>query len=255
MPLAQFLPANLFAAFLIFARIGSAVILLPGFGELYVPQRYRLLLALLLAGLLTPVIGPLLPSLPADPARLAVIVGGEVMIGLFIGTVARLIVTGLETAGMVVSMQLGLSTAVIFNPLTDQPQSAIPSAFYGMLGVLLIFLTDTHHLLLRATVESYALFEPGALPPIGDLTDIVTRIVAGSFKLAIELASPFIVLGTVFFVALGLIARMVPQLQVLFIAQPLQIIGGLFVFAAVLVAGMRWFLAAFVQQLGFLTGN
>src|SRR5262249_41238968 len=160
------------------ARIGSAIILLPGFGELYVPQRYRLLLALLLAALLTPVLGPNLPPLPASPARLALIVGGEVMIGLFIGTVARLLIAALETAGMVVSTQLGLSTAVIFNPLTDQTQSAIPSAFYGMLGVLLIFLTDFHHQLLRAAVDSYSLFTPGALPPIGDLTEIVTHLVA-----------------------------------------------------------------------------
>src|SRR5262249_60658683 len=113
---------------------------------------------------------------------------------------------------------------------------------YGMLGVLLIFLTDFHHQLLRAAVDSYSLFTPGALPPIGDLTEIVTHLVAGSFPLAIEMAPPFIVLGTIFFVALGLVARMVPHLQVLFIAQPLQIVGGRFLFAAVVVAGMRWFL-------------
>lgn len=255
MPLAQFLPANAFAVFLIFGRLGTAMMLLPGFGEVYVLQRYRLLLALAIALLLTPVLGPSLPPLPESPARLAVLVGCEVMIGAFIGTVARIIVSALETAGTVVSLQLGLSTAAMFNPLADQGQSALPAALYGMLGIVLIFVTDLDHMLLRAAVDSYAVFAPGALLPVGDLSDAVARVAAGSFRLGFEMAAPFVVIGIVFFVALGIVARLVPQLQVLFIAQPLQIVGGLAIFAFVLVSGMRWFLDAFVQQFGFLVAN
>jgi flagellar biosynthesis protein FliR len=254
-PLTQFLPANLFAAFVIFSRIGAAMMLLPGFGEVYVPQRFRLLLALVMAALLTPVLGPDLPALPDSPARLAVIIGGEVAIGVFIGTVARLLVAALETAGMVISLQTGLSAAAMFNPLGESQQTTLPSAFLGMLGVVVIFLTDMHHLLLRAAVDSYGLFTPGAFPPVGDLTDTIARITAGSFRLALELSAPFIVMGLVFFVALGLVARMVPQIQVLFIAQPLQIVGGLLVFAVVMAAGMRWFVDEFLRQFGFLVSG
>ena len=251
-PLTEFLPANLFAAFLVFSRIGATMMLLPGFGEVYVPQRYRLLLALIMATLLTPVLEPRLPALPGSAAQLAVLIGGEVAIGVFIGTVARMLVAALETAGMVVSLQLGLSAAAMFNPLGDQQQSPLPSAFYGMLGVVLIFATDLHYLLLRAMVDSYALFVPGALPPVGDLANTIAHVAAGSFRLAIEMSAPFIVLGLVFFVALGIIARMVPQLQILFISQPLQIMGGLLIFALVMVTGMRWFLEGFAQQFAFL---
>jgi flagellar biosynthesis protein FliR len=251
----QYLPDNLFAAFLIFCRVGATMMLLPGFGEVYVPQRLRLLLALMMAALVTPVLAPMLPPMPSSTGALAVLVFGEVMIGVFVGTLARILVSALETAGMMISLQIGLSTATMFNPLADQSASPLPSAFYGMLGVVLIFLTDMDHLLLRATVESYGLFTPGALPPLGDLTDTVARFAAGSFRLAFEMAAPFIVLGVVFFTALGIIARMVPQLQVLFIAQPLQILAGLVLFAVVLVSGMRWFLEAFVQQFGFLAAG
>ena len=255
MPLTEFLPANLFAAFLIFSRLGSAMMLLPGFGELYVPQRYRLLLGLMMAALLTPVLAPVLPPLPASPAQLALIVGGEVAIGIFIGTIARIMVASLETAGMVISMQIGLSAATMFNPLADQQSSPLPSAFLGVLAVVLIFLTDADHQLLRAAVDSYAVFTPGALPPIGDLSDVVARIAAASFKLGIEIAAPFIVLGLVFFVALGIVARMVPQIQILFIAQPLQILGGLAIFGIVLVSGMRWFLGEFLRQFTGVIGG
>jgi len=254
-PLTEFLPTNLYAAFLIFSRIGTMMMLMPGFGEVFVPQRYRLLLALFMAALLTPVLLPVLPPLPSSPARLAVIVGGEVAIGAFIGTVARILVGALETAGTVVSLQLGLSAAAMFNPLGDQSDSPLPSALLGMLGIVLIFVTNLYQMLLRAAVESYAVFTPGALPPLGDFSNAVAHVVAGSFRLGIEIASPFIVLGLVFFLALGLVARMVPQLQVMFIAQPLQIIAGLFVFAAVLVTGMRWFLDEFVRQFAFLAGH
>jgi flagellar biosynthetic protein FliR len=254
MTLEQLLPANVFAVFLVFARTGSMLMLLPGFGEFYVMQRFRLLLAVVIAFLLAPLLSPLLPPLPASAPDLVTLVGGEVVIGIFLGTVARVLLSALDTAGSVVSLQLGLSAAQIFNPLQAQP-AAIASTFYGIIGVLLIFLTDLHHLLLRAMVDSYDVFPPGALPPLGDLSEAMVHGAAGAFRLGIEMAAPFIVIGTLFFVTLGLIGRLVPQLQMLFVTQPLQIVGGLIAFAFVLASGMEWFLAAFAQQFAALTGT
>jgi flagellar biosynthetic protein FliR len=247
MNLTEFLPTNAFAALLIFARIGSAMMLLPGFGEVYVPVRYRLLFALIFSALLLPVLAPVLPPLPQSPAELVLVLGGELVIGIFIGTLTRLILSALQTAGQLVSIQMGLSNAQIFNPLADA-QEAMPSAFYAMLGVLLMFLTNLHHLMLRGLVDSYAVFVPGHLPPVEDLSQAVAQAVAASFRLAMEIAAPFIVLGMVFFVGLGLIARLVPQLQVLFITQPLQIMGGLLLLGLLAASGMGWFLQVFTQQ-------
>jgi flagellar biosynthetic protein FliR len=240
MNLSQFLPDNAFAAMLVFARIGSAMMLLPGFGEVYVPARYRLLFALIFSGLI-------LPPLPQSPAELVLVLGGELIIGVFIGTLTRLLLAALQMAGQVVSLQIGLSNAQMFNPLEASPDS-IPSTFYAILGVLLIFVTNLHHLMLRGLVDSYAVFVPGQLPPVEDLSQTVAHAVGASFRLAMEIAAPFIVLGTVFFVGLGLIARLVPQLQVLFITQPLQIMGGLLLMALIAATGMGWFLQVFVQQ-------
>ncbi len=251
MPLEQFLPTNVFAALLIFARIGSAMMLLPGFGEIYVPVRYRLLLALILSGLLLPILEPMLPAMPGSPSALLLVMGAELAVGIFMGTLTRVMLSALETAGQVVSLQIGLSAAVIFNPL-QASQSPIPSALYSTLGVLLIFVTNLHHVMLRALLDSYMIFVPGKLPPIEDLSQTITHAVGGSFRLAIEMAAPFIVLGTVFFVGLGLIARLVPQLQVMFVTQPLQILGGLVLFALVIGAGMGWFLDGFMQQLNIV---
>src|SRR5438309_2593274 len=111
MPLASFLPANAFAVMLVFARIGSALMLLPGFGELFVPQRYRLLLALLLSLMLAAVLAPVLPALPVGVPGLVALVVGEILVGVFVGTLARMLLMALETAGSIVSLQLGLSSA------------------------------------------------------------------------------------------------------------------------------------------------
>lgn len=247
MNLEQFLPNNAFAAMLVFARIGSAMMLLPGFGEVYVLARYRLLFALIFSGLLLPILAPILPPLPQNVPDLVLVLGGEIVIGVFIGTMTRVLLAALQIAGQVVSMQTGLSNAQMFNPL-EATQDSVPSTFYAILGVLLIFLTNLHHLMLRGLVDSYAVFVPGHLPPVEDLSQTVAHAVAASFRLAIEMAAPFIVLGTAFFVGLGLIARLVPQVQILFVAQPLQIMGGLLLMGILAATGMGWFLQVFAQQ-------
>ena len=121
MTLQQFLPANAFAVMLIFTRVGAAMMLLPGFGEFYVMQRYRLMLAMALALLLAPVLGPMLPPLPKGAGALAVIVSTEATIGLSLGLVTRILLAATDIAGTVVSLQLGLSTAQIFNPMAAAP--------------------------------------------------------------------------------------------------------------------------------------
>lgn len=247
MNLTDFLPTNTFGAMLIFARIGTAMMLLPGFGEVYVPQRYRLLFALIFSALLLPILSPILPALPASPADLLVVLGGELIVGAFIGTLTRMILSALQTAGQIVSMQAGLSYAQVFNPM-EASQDSVPSVFYAILGVLLIFLTNLHHLMLQGLVDSYAVFVPGHLPPAEDLSQTIAHAVEASFRLALEMAAPFIVLGTVFFIGLGLIGRLVPQLQVLFVAQPLQIVGGLLLMGLLAASGMGWFLQVFTQQ-------
>src|SRR5690348_14170008 len=111
------------------------------------------------------ILSPLLPAMPASPATLVVMLGGEIAIGVFIGTLARMLLAALEMAGQFVSLQTGLSNAVIFNPMQAQ-QSPIPSALYSALGVLLIFLTNLHYVMLRGLVDSYMIFAPGKLPPL-----------------------------------------------------------------------------------------
>ncbi|HXP72952.1 MAG TPA: flagellar biosynthetic protein FliR [Stellaceae bacterium] len=249
----QILPANLFAAALVFARLGSALMLLPGIGEIYVSPRLRLVLALGITLVATPVVAPALPRLPGGAIELALMLGGEIAVGIFLGTIARILLAALQVAGTVVSVNLGLSAALIFNPLAQQ-QESITSAFYSVAGVLIIFLTDLHHPMLRALVSSYGVFQPGALFQWGDFSDAIARAVTESFRIGVEMAAPFMIIGTIFYVAVGLISRLTPQLQILFVIQPLQIVAGLVAFALLLATGMEWFLERFAASFLALTG-
>lgn len=249
----QWLSAQAFGYLLVFARLGAALSLLPGFGETYVSTRVRLILG----GMLTLVIAPLvmsrLPHIPQTVPGLLIILGEEVGIGAFIGVIARTAFNALETAGTLISMQSGLSAALAFNP-TTATEGALTASFLAALALVVLFATDLDHLMLRALVDSYALFPPGAPLPIGDFANAITQLVSSSFSLGVRIAAPLIVFGVIFFLALGILARLMPQMQVFFVSQPAQILIGLLIFAGTLVASVTVFLGSFQDAMSIFIG-
>lgn len=115
----QILPANLFAAALVFARLGSALMLLPGIGEIYVSPRLRLVLALGITLVATPVVAPGLPRLPSGAIELALMLGGEIAVGLFLGTIARILLAALEVA----ASPPGWGRSLLVSPMLPAPSS------------------------------------------------------------------------------------------------------------------------------------
>ena len=252
--LEQVLAADLFAVVLVFARIGGALMLLPGFGEIYVPARIRLLLALTITVVVAPVIAHRLPGLPASPLALFLLVGGEIAIGVFLGLIARILLASLHTVGVIIGFQTGLANAMVFDPANAQ-QGSLFGAFLTIVGIMLIFASDLHHLMLMAVADSYTVFGAGDLPAMGDVSELGARLVAKSFALALQIAAPFVVFGLMFYLGLGLLARLMPQMHVFFVVMPLQITLGFLVFTAAISAGMMWFLTAYQEAfIGFLGG-
>ena len=252
--LERLLTAEVFALMLIFARLGSALILMPGFGENYVSPRVRLLLAGAITIVVAPVVAPRLPGLPGSPVALTLLLGGEIGIGLFFGTVVRITMIALEIAGTVISFQIGLATASIFNPLLSD-QGSVTSVLITITGLVLMFQTDMHHLMLRALIDSYTLFTPGNLPPIGDFTEVISRTVTRSFAIGMQLSAPFLVILTLMYIALGLMSRLMPQLQIFFVALPLQIGLGFLILLLTFSTLMLWFLENFGDVLRMFVGS
>lgn len=221
---------QVWAGGLIFARIGAILLMLPGIGETYVPPRIRLSLALVVALALWPVVAGALPPLPASLGGTVGWIIREVVTGLMIGAVLRAFTSALSVAGEIVSLQTTLSFAQTANPLQAQPGTTV-AAFLMLLGTVLVFATDTHHLFIAGLVGSYELIAPARPLVTSDFTELAVRTVGSSFMLGVQLAAPVIVFALVFNLAAGLIGRVMPSFQIFFAAAPLSIILGLSIFA------------------------
>jgi len=242
--LSELLSLNLFGFFLVFARIGMAVSLMPGIGAGYVPVRMRLGVALAISFVMAPALMPNLPLLPPSVAGIAVLLGGEIMIGAFVGTIARIMISALQTAGTVMAYSMSMANALIQDPIAEQ-QSSTVAGFLLTMGTVLIFVTDLHHLMIMAFADSYSLIVPGRPMPAGDISQVLARHVADSFALGIKLAAPFIIVALTYYIGLGFLGRLMPQLQVFFFGLPFQIGVQLWVLAITASAIMIVFLESF----------
>ncbi len=252
--LEQFLTVGVFTFLLVFARIGSVLMLIPGIGDTNVTPRIRLTLALAVSAVIAPLVAGLLPPLPASPLTLLLLMGREIAIGLMVGVAIRLLLSALHVAGSIIAFQSSLSVAQFFDPAQGQ-QGAIIGSFLGLLGLVLIFVTGLHLMLLRAAVDSYTLMPPKADLPLADFARLGVDFVSKSFLLGVQMASPFIVYGLVYNIAQGLVQRLMPQIQLFFILMPLQIMMALFVFMVTVGASMVWFLDQFENSMAlFLAG-
>lgn len=236
----SFLPALAAAFLLTFARVGTMVMLLPGVGEMNVPARVRLTMALVLAAILLPAhqkayavdlkaLGPVL-----------LLLFQELLVGAVLGLTARLAISALQVAGSVIAQQLGLGFVTAVDPTQNQ-QGLLVGNFLTVLGITLIFATDLHHLVIAALNDSYTIFQPGEVPLVGDMAQHVTTIIATSFRIGIQLSAPFLVFGLLFNLGLGLLSRLLPQMQVFFIGMPLSILLGLLLLVLVIGAMMGTF--------------
>lgn len=240
----QALSLNLFAFFMVFARVGAVIMVLPGFGDSYVSPRIRLLIALTIAFVLTPVVGGTIPPIPAAPIGLAVLMVSEIFIGLFIGGASRIILSALQVAGTIIGYQISLANAFVFDPASAQ-QGALAGAILSVTALTLIFVTNLHHVMLMGVAGSYELFVPGTMPPVNEMADFIARMVSRSFVLAMQISAPFIVVGLVLVVGVGLLNRLMPQVQMFFVAMPLQILIGIAILMLTFSAIMLWFLDAY----------
>jgi flagellar biosynthetic protein FliR len=236
-----FLPVWAATFILSFARIGTMVMLLPGLGELTVSPRVRLTIALVLTAVIMPLhrhayqidlraFGPVLLML-----------GQELLIGAVLGLLARLTIAALNIAGSVVAQQMGLGFVTAVDPTQGQ-HGAIVGNFLGVLGITLIFATDLHHLVIAALNDSYTLFKPGEVPILGDVANVLTTTVTNTFRIGIQLSAPFLVFGLLFNLGLGVLSRLMPQMQVFFVGMPLSILIGFLILVLVLTAMMTAFL-------------
>ncbi|MGN1289878.1 MAG: flagellar biosynthetic protein FliR [Bradyrhizobium sp.] len=232
------LPALAAIFVLVFARVGAMVMLLPGFGESNIPARVKLSIALLLTLIILPLHRNAYHVDLTSISSLGVLIVHELIIGIVLGATARVTLSALNVAGSVIAQQLGLGFVTAVDPTHGQ-QGQIIGNFLTILGLTLLFATDSHYLVIAALSESYRIFSPGEIMPTGDVAALATNAFSAAFKIGLQLSAPFLVFGLVFNIGLGVLARLMPQMQVYFVGVPLSIMVGFLIFAVVLAAMMN----------------
>ncbi len=237
---------------LLFARLGAVLMVAPVWGEQTVPATMRLALALLVTAVLAPGLAGSTPAMPGAAIAAIPLIVNEVIIGLILGLGARLMMSALQVAGATAGLASGLGFAQQIDPVASQP-AALFSGFFSLMGVVLIMAAGLHRVMIEAAADSYAIFPPGAFPPVGDASQFVVDAVSNAFRLGIQIAAPVLVFSLVFNIALGLVSRLIPQVQVFMTALPLSVMLGLAVIALGLGGGLMMWLDAMETQMRLFT--
>ena len=248
------LPASgdVFSIILIFVRVGAALMLMPGFSEPYIFSRSRLLFALTVSFLLVGPLSPYLPPPPTEMADLILLIFGEALRGLFIGGATRLMFAALHIAGSTIAVQSGLATASVFDP-NQSTQGTLPGNFLTTVAMVLLFVTDSHHMLLRGLIQSYAHFRTNDVLPVGDMAGFITRIVQHGFDIGVQMAAPLLLVGLLTNLAMGILNRLMPTFQVFFIALPLQLLLSFATLMLSFAAGLLIFFGFLESEFSILT--
>lgn len=224
----------------LFARLGTCLMLVPGIGEMAVMPQVRLGLGLMLTLLLYPALAPWL-AVPADDAAFLRLLASEIVIGLALGLTIRMALASLELAGSVIAMQSGLAAAALFDP-QQGGQTTLPGRLLAITGLTLFLVLDGHHQLLALLASSYRLIPPSGTAPVGDFAEHLLLLSATLWSAALAIAAPVLIVTMLTSAAFGLFTRLVPGIQVFFIAMPLQIVFALLALLIGLPAALTVFL-------------
>jgi len=220
---------EILAGILVLLRISMIMSFIPVLSHQSIPMQIKVGFIITVTVVVLPVVLDTIPPVPADPILYAVLGLQELVIAGMLSLLAQLIFTAVQFAGQIMSYQVGMAIANVFDPST-QSQGAVTGTFVSVLAMLLWLATNTHLLFLQAMIDSFTLLPPGQ-PWTFSGWEMISSATSAMFVLAIKLVAPVMILVFFVYVALGLVSRAVPQIQVFFVSFPITIGVGFLVFA------------------------
>ena len=218
---------------------------LPGFGSARISTNIRLFLAVAISMAVLPVLWDTIYPKASEPtATYLGLIASETLIGAVYGLIARLYALGLQFAGTIVAMSIGFTAPGGHDVLEDTSENQL-TTLLTFSGLLLLFMLDFHHVVFRALVESYAATPVGAIADPQRMLITLTDTLRASTYLMLQLASPFLIYGLMFNVAIGLINKLAPQIPVFFISTPFLLVGGIFLLYLSIAVMIRQFAGGF----------
>ena len=237
---------TIIALFLAICRIGGCFMTLPGFSSSRIPATIRLFLSVAVSMALLPILwDSIYPRVTgSNPAIIVGLIFTETMIGVVYGLIARFYTLGLQFTGALIGTAIGFSAPGGAEAIEDTQENQI-AAFISFAGLLMLFMMDFHHVVLRALIESYTATPVGGVVTGQKMLITLTDTLRASTMIMLRLASPFVIYGLMFNVSVGLINKLAPQIPVYFISTPFVLAGGLFMFYLSVAALIRQFVDGF----------
>ena len=246
--LQDLLNLNLFAFFMVFVRVGTALAFMPGFAATYVNIRIRLHFAVAVALVLTPILAGKLPAVPASASLMILIILTEALIGLFFAALMHALLAAMAIAGTVISFVASLANALTQDAVAEA-QSSIIAGFLNITAIVMVFVTDTHHVMLSAVVRSYDWMGPGSEIMVSDMANLMARYLQDASLLGVQIAAPLVVVGMVYNILIGLLSRLMPALPIFFFGIPIQIMAQFAVFGLALSSIMLVFMQFYEDRI------
>lgn len=221
--------------FLVFIRMLSFIFACPLYAIPGIPPLVKAGLAFVLAALVSPLVEPVALSFPGGLWGLALAVFSEVGVGLGLGLVCTFFFNVIRIAGQLLDFQIGFAMSAVMDPLSGSMNTLI-ARFLFLMTLLLYLNVDGHHTLIRALVKSYELVPLTAASINGEVTLLIIRIFTDTLALAVQICAPVVAVLVITDLAMGLIGKTAPQLNIFQLGFPLKIAVGVSTLAILLPA-------------------
>jgi flagellar biosynthetic protein FliR len=245
-PHAALVPRAAIGAFVLFCRIGGCLMLAPGFSSAQIPAQIRLFVALAVTLTLTPLLLERVPdaALGDDPILTLKMIAVESLIGGMIGALARMFYFALEALAVGAAAMLGFASPSGFQIESDETMAPL-ATLISLAAIALLFAANLHWELLRGLVASYDVLPVGADFNARLALKQIADALGESFRLALRIASPYVIYALVVNLALALVNRLTPQVQVFFVATPFVAAGGLMLLYFTIKPAIEAFISGF----------
>lgn len=231
-------PAEVVLFMLVLSRIAGIFAAMPVFGGRRLPTRIKVLAVTMITLICFPSLALIKPQMPGDAFSLALLALSEVMVGLVLAFISQIIFAAVEFSGQIIGMQMGLSIASVIDP-SFGGQSQIMSVIQTLFATLLFLTLNIHHVFISAIVDSFRVIPLGGWHLNGELINFLVQRTADVFIIGIRLAAPIMVALLLSSVALGIMARAFPQMNIFMVSMPLNIGLGLLLLGTTLTIFMH----------------
>ncbi len=242
--------------FLIICRTTGIFFLIPPFSDNSVKPLFRIAFSIAIALMIYPyiseIIRPAVLSVGDNVVGLLMLIVVELGLGLGLGTIVKTLMLSMQVAGLTIASQMGLSSAALMDP-AQQNQNSILGIFLTLLTTLIILESGLHIKIIGGFFDSYNKIPIGSFfTNYNDFVSVFISSIGKMWTTGLQISMPFILVNIVMMIGAGILAKLMPQLQIFFVMLPIQILVGIVLFLAVLSGILFWFLEFFASELNLI---